>query len=133
MASRGILGRVLRMRWTRAAALLGVCALAVQSARLPILLTAEAATCCCPHRTAEDVCSCPVCAHQRMLNSGQPLIETCGSAPQAAAIAAPEAAVLSPRTGQTLPSSFAAAPPRVVLPPPEPAVDVPTPPPLARG
>src|SRR3954465_10634976 len=97
MASHGIVGRELRTRWMRAAALVGVCALAVQSARLPMMLNEEAATCCCPQRTAEDACGCPVCAHHRLLESDHRVIESCAAGAHAPAVAAVDPAlVLSP-------------------------------------
>jgi hypothetical protein len=133
MGSRGIVGRALRTRCMRAAALAGICALAVQSARLPMMLQAEAAACCCPHRAAEEVCNCPVCAHQRLLESDRPAIETCAAAGHADAIAATDAAVLAARTGRASRFTTPRSTPLVVLPPPDPVVDVPTPPPLARG
>ena len=121
------------MRWMRAAALVAVYALAMQSAGLPMMLKADVPACCCPHRSPEDACSCPVCAHQRLLESSRPAIETCAAGGGAQALAAPEPAVLPPPIVRALSSGAPRAVPLVVLPPAEPAVDVPTPPPLARG
>jgi len=133
MGSQGIVSRARWARGVRSAAVAAVCALAVQSARLPLMLQAEAASCCCPHRAAEEVCNCPVCAHQRLLESDRPAIETCAAAGHADAIAGTDAAVLPPRAGRALPLASPRSSPLVVLPPADPALDVPTPPPLARG
>jgi hypothetical protein len=132
MAWRSIFGHGLRS-WCRAVAVLAACAFAAQSAQLPMLAAAEAATCCCPHRTAEDACGCPVCAHRRLLEAGCPVVETCGAGTHAPAIATLDAAVLPPAGCITLVPARAVPALPVVSAPPEPAAEVPTPPPLARG
>jgi hypothetical protein len=132
MAWRSIVGRSLGIRWSRAAAVLLACAVGAQAGQLPLLAAAEAATCCCPHRTAEEACGCPVCAHRRQLEAGHAVIESCGAAARAPAVVPPDA-VLPPAVAMALRSTPALTVFLVASPPPEPAVDVPTPPPVARG
>jgi hypothetical protein len=132
MPLRGILGRSLRARCCRSVALAGACVLAAQTARLP-LLAGDSAGCCCPHAQAEEKCGCPLCAHRRALQSGQRVLESCGAAMVVAAIPAPAPALPALSAAPAPRPSLAIAVPSFSSPPTEPALEVPPPPPLARG
>lgn len=75
----------------------------------------------------------PVCAHRRQIESGHSVVESCGAPAHAPALAPSDNALLPPAGPVAAPSTPAAVPILVASPPVEPAVDVPTPPPLARG
>ena len=131
MAWRSIVGSALGTRWFQAAAVVLACAVAAEAARLPLLAAAGAASCCCPHRTAENACGCPVCAHRRQIESGHSVVESCGAEAHAPVLAPSDSAMLPPQGGVALRSTRTAVAIVVASPPAEPAVDVPTPPPLA--
>jgi len=99
---------------------------------LPLIATAEAASCCC-HHDKSRACRCPICTHARELASNHRFIRTCAgtSDPGLSVVqvspALPQsgllAAVVIPAA---LPISAAASGP------PSPDREVPTPPPLSR-
>ena len=133
MPLQGILGRSLRARCCRAVALAGACFFAAQTAQLP-LLAGDCAGCCCPHAHDEEKCGCPVCAHWRALQSGQRVLETCGAGTVVAVIpSAPVPVLPAVSTAPAPRPSLAIAVPSFNSPPTEPALEVPTPPPLSRG
>jgi hypothetical protein len=122
--------RLIFMRWARSLAILGVYFLALQSLGLP-RLTVDPEDCCCHARSAD--CHCKFCTHARDVESGVPLMQTCGSTsptvavipvdpllPAVEPLALPRLATVSPR----------AVPPRIVESPPR---EVPTPPPLVSS
>jgi len=106
-------------------------ALALQVAA-PSAAAAKLAACCCKHKDDEGrKCRCPVCEHQRQLESNVPCMKTCGGGGELAA-PAPILAFVPP-----LAAPIAALPlpdPVVtVVPgrPDSPVIEVETPPPLA--
>jgi hypothetical protein len=133
--AHGLLQRTLTISWCRALAILGVWVVAMEAAQLPLLTAPGAASCCCGHDSADAKCQCRVCTHAREVESGKPLLKTCGSA-------APTQPAVSisrdPAFPVAMPAPQAvAAPPaidlRLASPPPDPLLEVPTPPPLARS
>jgi hypothetical protein len=88
-----------------------------------------AASCCCEH--ARPNCRCPVCAHARALESGQPLLQQCGASQAAARLPALPDMLPPPR--EPAPVLPPGAPPSRSLPAlsEAPPLEVPTPPPLA--
>jgi len=101
--------------------------------RLP-LLTAEArAACCCPHHAANADCKCPVCTDLREMRSGKPYFKSCGqSAEPVALISFAPALPVVKEPARTTPIRMPVRS-RAEPPPPGPALDVPTPPPLAQA
>jgi hypothetical protein len=131
MGRRGTLRSALRTPWCRALAIAGVYVLTLQSMQLPLLAAETPASCCCAHRSGDEKCACPMCAHRRETQSGKPFLKTCGAAAVAVAIVAPQIAlpaVVSASIDRPAPAPVRA---RVTSPPPDPALEVPTPPPLA--
>jgi hypothetical protein len=129
----GTLTSALAARWCRALAVAAVCVLALQSMRLPLLCGETRPACCCPHHGADADCKCPVCSHQREVQSGKPYFKTCGHSAETVAVttfapAVPVAKVSTRKSPVRLP-----VPSRAESPPTGPALDVPTPPPLAQA
>src|SRR5207302_9183073 len=79
MRSRGLLQRTLTIPWCRALAIAGVWVVAMEAVQLPLLTAPAAASCCCAHRGADAKCQCRFCTHQRELESGKPVLKTCGT------------------------------------------------------
>jgi len=104
--------------------------LALQSMGLPRFALGSDDDCCCHAHNA--ACRCPICSHARALESGKPLLQTCGgtSAPGVAVlILDPSLPAAEPAPGPRLAvETPGALPPRLVQDPPR---EVPTPPPLA--
>jgi len=99
--------------------------------QLPLLTAETPPSCCCAHRTSDEKCACPMCAHRRETESGKPFLKTCGVAVVAVGIVAPQIAlpaVVSASIDRPAPAPLRA---RVTSPPPDPSLEVPTPPPLA--
>jgi len=129
MGRRGTLRSALRTPWCLAIAVVYV--LTLQSMQLPLLAAETPASCCCAHRSGDEKCACPMCAHRRETQSGKPFLKTCGAAAVAVAFVAPQIAlpaVVSASIDRPAPAPVGA---RVTSPPPDPALEVPTPPPLA--
>jgi len=131
MGRRGTLRSALRTPWCRALAIAGVYVFTLQSMQLPLLTAETPASCCCAHRTGDEKCACPMCAHRRETESGKPFLKTCGSAAVAVGIVPLPIALSAVVSGSIVRPPPAAVPPRVTSPPPDPALEVPTPPPLA--
>src|SRR5712664_1854392 len=119
-------------RRCRALGALLACAVSLQATgALPLIASAEAASCCC-HHDKSRACRCPTCTHARELASNQRFIRTCAGTSDPAVMvvqvapALPQSGLLTP---EALPAVFpsSAAPPG--LQPPD--REVPTPPPLA--
>jgi hypothetical protein len=103
----------------------------LQSMQLPLLTTETSASCCCAHRASDEKCACPMCAHRRETESGKPFLKTCGSAAVAVGIVPPPIALPAVLSASVIRPGPAAVLPQVTSPPPDPALQVPTPPPLA--
>src|SRR5712671_6924472 len=93
MGRRGTLRSVLRAPWCRALAIAGVYVFTLQSMQLPLLTAETPASCCCAHRTGDDKCACPMCAHRRETESGKPFLKTCGAAAVTIGIVPPPTAL----------------------------------------
>jgi len=108
------------------------CAVSLQATgALPLISSAEAASCCC-HHDKSRACRCPTCTHARELASDQRFIRTCAGSNEPARILIQVAPALPPPdllAPAAIPTAFPifAAPPG----PPSPDREVPTPPPLA--
>jgi hypothetical protein len=72
-----------------------------------------------------------MCAHRREMESGKPFLKTCGAAAVAFGIVPPQIALPAMVSVSTVRPAHAGVLPRVTSPPPDPALEVPTPPPLA--
>ena len=131
MGRRGTLRSALRTPWCRALAIAGVYVFTLQSMQLPLLAAEAPASCCCAHRSGDEKCACPMCAHRRETQSGKPFLKTCDAAAVAVAIVAPQIALPAVVSASVIRPGPAAALPQVTSPPPDPALEVPTPPPLA--
>jgi hypothetical protein len=112
---------------------MGASFLAAQTAQVPLLTAAAAASCCCTHKAGDAHCACPVCVHARETQSGKPFYKTCASASGVTALVAKEAAVPTAMAAPATRIPQAPAQVRIASPPDDPPLDVPTPPPLARG
>ena len=117
-------------RARRAVGLVAACLLSWEA--VGILPVSGRIPACCCLRTAGQKKQCPVCAHAKEVEPGQPVLKTCGlhdptSAPRAMFLPALPSLVAEKvtRAKQPLPEDDA-----VPLAPAE-APDVPTPPPLA--
>ncbi len=151
MRGRGLLRRTLTIPWCRALAVLGVWVIAMEAVQLPLLtapgpasccsvqlplLTAPGpASCCCARHSADTKCQCRVCTHAREVESGKPVLKTCGSTDTAWAVVSVSRDPAFPVV--TCAPQTVAAPPAIELrlasPPPDPLLEVPTPPPLANS
>lgn len=122
--------RLLLSRWARSLAILGVYFLALQSLGLP-RFAVDPDDCCCHARSAD--CHCKFCSHAREVESGVPLLQSCGSSSAAVAIVPVDPSLPAvapadlPRLAVALPR---VTPPRIVESPPR---EVPTPPPLVSS
>ena len=131
MGRRGALRSALRTPWCRALAIAGVYVFTLHSMQLPLLTVETPASCCCAHRTGDEKCACPMCAHRRETESGKPFLKTCGAAAVAVGIVPPQIALPAMVSLSIVCPAPVAVLPRVTSPPPDPALEVPTPPPLA--
>jgi hypothetical protein len=123
--------RLLFSRWARSLAIVGVYLLTLQSMGLPRFALDSAQDCCCHARSAS--CHCPICSHARALESGHPLLQTCGSSssPVAVIVLDPSLPAAEPQPAPRLAAEVPCAlTPRLVQDPPR---EVPTPPPLASS
>jgi hypothetical protein len=123
---------MVRVSHYRGLGVLLACALSLQATgALPLIASAEAATCCC-HHDKSRACRCPVCTHARELASDHRFIRTCGASTEPGIVlvqmapAVPQSGLLAPAIRPT-PSPVSPAPPGA----PSPDREVPTPPPLA--
>ncbi|HYS08802.1 MAG TPA: hypothetical protein VEP66_08655 [Myxococcales bacterium] len=112
---------------------MGASLLAAQTVHVPLFTSAAAASCCCRHKAGDAHCACPVCVHARETQSGKPFYKNCAPASGVTALAAKEAAVPTAVAAPSRRSRQAPAQVRIASPPEDPPLDVPTPPPLARG
>jgi hypothetical protein len=122
--------RLLLSRWARSLAILGVYFLALQTLGLP-RFAVDPDDCCCHARSAD--CHCKFCSHARDVESGVPLMQSCGtsSAPIAVVPVDPSLPAAEPLALPRLAAvSSRAVPPRIVESPPR---EVPTPPPLVSS
>jgi len=135
MRSRGWLQRTLAIPWCRALAIAGVWVVAMEAVQLPLLTAPAATSCCCAHRGADAKCQCRFCTHQRELESGKPVLKTCGTSSSTWAIVSiPRQPAIPPAAPP--PQAVAALPSidlQLPAPPLDPLFEVPTPPPLARS
>jgi len=135
MRGRGLLRRTLTIPWCRALAVLGVWVIAMEAVQLPLLTAPGPASCCCAHHSADTKCQCRVCTHAREVESGKPVLKTCGSTDTASAVVSVSRDPAFPVV--TFAPQTVAAPPAIELrlasPPPDPLLEVPTPPPLANS
>ncbi len=123
-----MLGRPRRCRTMGA---LLACAVSLQATgALPLIATAQAASCCC-HHDKSRACRCPTCTHARELASDQRFIRTCAGSSEPARILVHVAPAL-PQPGLLAPAAIPTAFPIFAPPagPPSPDREVPTPPPL---
>ena len=107
------------------------CAVSLQATgALPLVASAEAASCCC-HHDKSRACPCPTCTHARELASNQRFIRTCAGTSEPALVVVQLAPALT-QAGLLAPAVAAAAFPVGLrsLGPPSPDQEVPTPPPL---
>jgi hypothetical protein len=107
------------------------CAVSLQgTGALPLISSAEAATCCC-HHDKSRACRCPTCTHARELASNQRFIRTCAGSSEPALILVQVAPAL-PQPGLLVPAAIPDPFPILALPsgPASPDREVPTPPPL---
>jgi len=135
MRSRGLLQGTLTIPWCRALVIAGVWVVAIEAMQLPLLTAPAAVSCCCGHRSADSKCQCRFCTHQRELESGKPVLKTCGTSSSAWAIVSiPRQPAIPPAAPP--PQAVAALPSidlQLPAPPLDPLFEVPTPPPLARS
>jgi hypothetical protein len=119
-------------RHCRAMGALLACAMSLQATgALPLVASAEAASCCCQHDKSR-ACRCPKCTHARELASNQRFIRTCASSSEPALILV-QVATAVPQSGLLAPAAAPDASPvsPAQLEAPSPDREVPTPPPLA--
>lgn len=133
MLGQGVFRRLVTRRAPRVLALLGAYLLAVQSLGVPRLFAELPSSCCCAHRSADAKCQCKACTHEREVESGLPLVKSCGTAGPAAVAQALDP--FHPPRARPAPSPRPEAIPATVPPIPisEPDPEVATPPPLARA
>ena len=135
MRSRGLLQRTLTIPWCRALVIAGVWVVAMEAMQLPLLTAPAAVSCCCGHRSADSKCQCRFCTHQRELESGKPVLKTCGTSSSTwALVSIPRQPAIPPAAPP--PQAVAALPSidlQLPAPPLDPLFEVPTPPPLARS
>ncbi len=116
----------------RSMGVLVACAVALQATgTLPLIATAEAASCCCHHELSQT-CRCPTCTHAREMASDHSFIRTCAGTSEPGLIVLQVAPVL-PQSALLTPAAVPAVSPLSAAPsrPQSPAREVPTPPPLA--
>jgi len=116
----------------RSMGVLVACAVSLQATgTLPLIATAEAASCCCHHELSQT-CRCPTCTHAREMASDHSFIRTCVGTSEPGLIVLQVAPAL-PQSALLTPVALPAAPPLPPAPsrPQSPAREVPTPPPLA--
>jgi len=109
------------------------CAVSLQATgALPMVSSAEAASCCC-HHDKSAACRCPTCTHAREMASNQRFIRTCAGSSEPALILVQVTPAL-PQSGLLAPAAIPTASPIFAAPsgPPSPDREVPTPPPLSR-
>ena len=120
-------------RWCRALAVIAVCVFSLQSMRLPLLTAGPRAACCCHHHAEDADCKCPVCAHQREMQSGKPYFKSCSQPDEPIALTSLAPAIPVVKAVARKSPVWMPVPSRAESPPPGPALDVPTPPPLAQA
>src|SRR5712672_2455817 len=82
-------------RHCRAMGMLLACAVALQATgALPLIVSAQAASCCCDHDKARP-CHCKDCTHAREMETDQRFIQTCAGAPDPVIVVVQVAPVLA--------------------------------------